>query len=84
MRLGHTDQAAVAGATAHPRHRPQWPQNFGEQIHDSGPFGVQMLFDGAGLDQAYMSHNAFAIPGAAHPVVSGPASDMLYTPLKEV
>lgn len=45
-----------------------------------GPFGVQMLFDGTGLDQAYMIHNrdAFAIPGAAHPVVSGPASDMLY------
>jgi hypothetical protein len=39
-----------------------------------------MLFDDAGLDQAYIVHHrdAFAIPGAAHPVVTGPCSDMLY------
>lgn len=45
-----------------------------------GPYGVQMLFDDQGLDQAYMIHHrsAFAIPGAAHPVVAGPVSDMLY------
>jgi 5-deoxy-D-glucuronate isomerase len=45
-----------------------------------GPFGVQLLFDNQGLDKAYMIHNrdAFAIPGAAHPVVAGPNSDMLY------
>ncbi len=45
-----------------------------------GPFGVQMLFDDQGLDNAYVIHNrdAFAIPGAAHPVVAGPNSDMLY------
>ena len=45
-----------------------------------GAFGVQLLFDDQGLDNAYMIHNrdAFAIPGAAHPVVAGPNSDMLY------
>jgi 5-deoxy-D-glucuronate isomerase len=47
---------------------------------DWGPYGVQMLFDNHGLDKCYMVHNrsAMAIPGAAHPVVVGPASDMLY------
>jgi len=45
-----------------------------------GPFGVQMLFDDQGLDNAYVIHHrdAFAIPGAAHPVIAGPNSDMLY------
>ncbi|NLX12755.1 MAG: 5-deoxy-glucuronate isomerase [Phycisphaerales bacterium] len=45
-----------------------------------GPFGVQMLFDNDGLDQAYVihDHDAFAIPGGAHPVIAGPNSDMLY------
>ena len=45
-----------------------------------GPFGVQMLFDDQGLDNAYVVHHrdAFAIPGAAHPVIAGPNSDMLY------
>jgi len=45
-----------------------------------GPYGVQMLFDDKGLDNAYVIHNrsAFAIPGAAHPVVSCPNSEMLY------
>jgi len=45
-----------------------------------GPFGVQMLFDDQGLDNAYVIHNrdAFAIPGGAHPVIAGPNSDMLY------
>lgn len=45
-----------------------------------GPFGLQMLFDDEGLDQSYVihDHDAFAIPGAAHPVVAGPNSDMLY------
>lgn len=45
-----------------------------------GPFGVQMLFDNQGLDNAYVVHDrdAFAIPGAAHPVIAGPNSDLLY------
>ncbi len=45
-----------------------------------GPYGVQFLFDDAGLDKAYVIHHrdAVAIPGAAHPVVAGPVSDMLY------
>jgi len=47
---------------------------------DWGPYGVQLLFDNQGLDKAYMIHHrtAVAIPGAAHPVVAGPATDMLY------
>ncbi len=45
-----------------------------------GAYGVQLLFDNEGLDKAYMVHNrdAVAIPGGAHPVVVGPASDMIY------
>jgi len=45
-----------------------------------GPYGIQLLFDDKGLDQAYLVHNndAVAIPGGAHPVVAGPVSDMLY------
>lgn len=45
-----------------------------------GPYGVQLLFDDQGLDNAYMIHNrcAFAIPGAAHPVIAGPNTDLLY------
>ena len=45
-----------------------------------GPFSVQFLFDDQGLDEAYVIHDrdAFAIPGAAHPVVAGPNSDLLY------
>ena len=47
---------------------------------DWGAYGVQMLFDNKGLDKSFTIHNrtAVAIPGAAHPVVAGPASDMLY------
>lgn len=45
-----------------------------------GAYGVQMLFDDQGLERAYpiRHRSAFAIPGAAHPVVAGPMSDMLY------
>ena len=45
-----------------------------------GAYGVQLLFDDSILDKAYMVHNrdAMAIPGGAHPVVVGPASDMIY------
>ncbi|MFA5865552.1 MAG: 5-deoxy-glucuronate isomerase [Phycisphaerae bacterium] len=45
-----------------------------------GAYGVQLLFDEKGLDKAYLVHNrdAMAIPGGAHPVVTGPASDMIY------
>ncbi len=73
----------------HDKHDPAGGQSDHEEVYyhlarhsegDWGPFGVQMLFDDQGLDKAYMIHNrdAFAIPGAAHPVVSGPCSDMLY------
>jgi 5-deoxy-D-glucuronate isomerase len=45
-----------------------------------GGYGVQLLFDEKGLDKAYMVHHrdAMAIPGGAHPVVVGPATDMIY------
>lgn len=45
-----------------------------------GPYSVQMLFDNEGLNKAYVvgNHDAVAIPGAAHSVVAGPASDIIY------
>ena len=45
-----------------------------------GPYGVQLLFDSQGLNRAYVigDHDAFAVPGAAHPVIAGPTCDMLY------
>ncbi len=47
---------------------------------DWGGYGVQLLFDDKGLDRAWpiRHRSAFAIPGASHPVVAGPMSDMLY------
>ena len=50
-------------------HSGQWPA-----------YGVQLMFDHQGMDKAFMIHHrdAIAIPGGAHPVVAGPASDMLY------
>lgn len=43
-------------------------------------FGVQTLFDNAGLSKAYIikDRTVVAIPGAAHSVVAGPVSDLLY------
>jgi 5-deoxy-D-glucuronate isomerase len=43
-------------------------------------YAGQFLFDNKGLNRAYVvGHRAaFAIPGAAHPVVSGPNSAMMY------
>ncbi len=45
-----------------------------------GAYSVQLMFDDKGLDRAFMVHNrtAVAIPGAAHPVVAGPVSDIAY------
>jgi 5-deoxy-D-glucuronate isomerase len=45
-----------------------------------GSFGVQLLLNDTGLNRAYLvkDRTAVAIPGAAHPVVAGPSSDMLY------
>lgn len=75
----------------HDRARPDAGQSDHEEIYyhlapdpspDAawGPYGVQLLFDDQGLDQAWMIHHrtAFAIPGAAHPVVAGPNSEMMY------
>ncbi len=73
----------------HDLHDPDRGQSDHEEVYyhlarvtdgDWGAYGVQLLFDDKGLDKAYrIGHrSAFAIPGAAHPVVAGPASDMLY------
>ncbi len=45
-----------------------------------GSYGVQLLFDEKNLKKAFIikDKSAVAIPGGAHPVVSGPVSDMLY------
>ncbi|MBI4578496.1 MAG: 5-deoxy-glucuronate isomerase [Planctomycetes bacterium] len=45
-----------------------------------GPYSVQLLMDGQGLNRAYVirDHDAFAVAGGAHPVVAGPAGDLLY------
>ncbi|MCG3181729.1 MAG: 5-deoxy-glucuronate isomerase [Phycisphaerae bacterium] len=45
-----------------------------------GAYGGQFLFDDKGLDRAYVvgHRTAFAIPGAAHPVVAGPNCAMMY------
>lgn len=45
-----------------------------------GSYGVQLIFNDTGLNKAYIikDRTAVAIPGAAHPVVAGPVSDMLY------
>ena len=46
-----------------------------------GPYSLQMLFDAQGLNNAYVihDHDAVAIAGGAHPVVAGPACELLYT-----
>jgi 5-deoxy-D-glucuronate isomerase len=73
----------------HDKNDPQHGQSDHEEVYyhlarntvgSWGPFGVQLLFDNEGLDESYLihDHDAFAIPGAAHPVVAGPNSDMLY------
>jgi 5-deoxy-D-glucuronate isomerase len=73
----------------HDQDAPELGQSDHEEVYyhlaritdgDWGPFGIQMLFDDAGLNKSYVihDHDAFAIPGAAHPVVAGPNSDMLY------
>lgn len=74
----------------HDRDEPSQGQSDHEEVYyhlarvtggDWGAYGVQLLFDNQGLGKAYPIGNrsAFAIPGASHPVVAGPMSDMLYT-----
>jgi 5-deoxy-glucuronate isomerase len=44
------------------------------------PGGVQLLYGAEGLNQAYSigDRSVMALPGACHPVVAGPASELLY------
>ena len=45
-----------------------------------GPYGVQLLMDGASLMKAFLigDKSIFAIPGGCHPVVASPVSELLY------
>jgi len=45
-----------------------------------GPYGVQLLMDGKNLMKAFLigEKSVFAIPGACHPVVASPVSELLY------
>jgi len=58
-------------------HRFGWSQGPGDQF---GAYGVQLLMDGKGLNQAYIigDKSAFAIPGGCHPVAASPVSELLY------
>ena len=47
---------------------------------EGAPGGVQFLYGAEGLNQAYSvgDRSVMALPGACHPVVAGPASELLY------
>jgi len=75
----------------HDRRDGQMPESDHEEVYyfvqrhftredEMDPYAVQMLFDSAGLNQAFrLKHRtAVAIPGGCHPVVAGPVSDLLY------
>ena len=73
----------------HDKDAPQAGQSDHEEVYyhlarysqgDWGSYGVQLMFNNTGLNKAYVikDRTAVAIPGAAHPVVAGPVSDMLY------
>jgi 5-deoxy-D-glucuronate isomerase len=58
-------------------HRFNWVKRPGDQF---GPYGVQLLMDGASLKKAFLigDRSVFAIPGGCHPVVASPVSELLY------
>ena len=73
----------------HDKDAPQSGQSDHEEVYyhlfrynqgDWGSYGVQLMFNNTGLNKAFVikDRTAVAIPGAAHPVVAGPVSDMLY------
>ncbi|MCD5391023.1 5-deoxy-glucuronate isomerase [candidate division NPL-UPA2 bacterium] len=73
----------------HDKDDPQAGQSDHEEVYyhlarynqgEWGSYGVQLMFNNTGLNKAYVikDRTAVAIPGAAHPVVAGPVSDMLY------
>jgi 5-deoxy-glucuronate isomerase len=45
-----------------------------------GPYGVQLLFDGANVNKSYIVRDKtiVAIPGVCHPVVASPVTDHIY------
>jgi 5-deoxy-D-glucuronate isomerase len=45
-----------------------------------GPYGIQLLFNGEDLNKAYVirDRSVIAVPGASHPVIAGPVSDLNY------
>ena len=47
---------------------------------EGAPGGVQLLYGAEGLNQAYSlgDRSVMALPGACHPVVAGPASELVY------
>jgi 5-deoxy-glucuronate isomerase len=47
---------------------------------EGAPGGVQFLYGAEGLNQAYSvgDRSVMALPGACHPVVAGPAGELLY------
>jgi 5-deoxy-glucuronate isomerase len=49
-------------------------------VPDGAPGGVQLLYGAEGLNQSYSvgDRSVMALPGACHPVVAGPASELLY------
>jgi 5-deoxy-glucuronate isomerase len=76
----HDSDNPSAGESDHEEvyyHRFGWPKEGRDRF---GPYGVQLLMDGATLNKAFVigDKSAFAIPGGCHPVVASPASDLLY------
>lgn len=73
----------------HDRHDPDGGQSDHEEVYyhllrgagqEGGDWAIQTLFNGHDVNQAYIVKNRtiMAIPGAAHSIVAGPTSDMLY------
>lgn len=74
----------------HDRQDPQNGQSDHEEVYyhrfrlqkdgSFGPYGIQLLFDGEDLNKAYVirDRSVIAIPGASHPVIAGPVSDLNY------
>ena len=76
----------------HDRDQPQLGESSHEEVYyyrfnwrkrpkdRIGPYGVQFLMDGKRLMKAFLigDKSIFAIPGGSHPVVSSPASELIY------
>ena len=73
----------------HDRTDPEGGQSDHEEVYyfrirrhdpEGAPGGVQLLYGAEGLQQAYLlgDRSVMALPGGCHPVVAGPASELLY------